>query len=62
ISAFTSAEGMRIRRDGASTDTLPLAGSRDAMSSLAKCLAARWNEAGPAPAEAEEAPPARETI
>ena len=55
--AFTSARGMSIRRDGASVDTLPLAGSRGAISSLAKCLADRWNE-GPAPAEAKEAAPA----
>jgi hypothetical protein len=54
LAAFTSAQGMRIRREGASVDTLPLAGSRDAMSGLAKCLAQRWNEAGPAPAEAKE--------
>lgn len=57
LAAFTSAEGMRIRREGASVDTLPLADSRGAISSLAKCLADRWNEAGAAPAEAE-APPA----
>jgi hypothetical protein len=62
LAAFTSARGMSIRREGASVDTLPLAGSRGAISSLAKCLADRWNEAGPAPAEAEEAPPPDETI
>jgi len=49
---------MSIRRDGADVDTLPLAGSRGAISSLAKCLADRWNEAGPAPAEAKAAAPA----
>ncbi|HEX8379450.1 MAG TPA: hypothetical protein VF619_02735 [Allosphingosinicella sp.] len=57
LAAFTSAEGMRIRRDGASVDTLPLAGSRDAMSSLARCLAQRWKESPPAPAEPKEAAP-----
>ncbi|HLL31960.1 MAG TPA: hypothetical protein VK403_13280 [Allosphingosinicella sp.] len=62
LAAFTSAEGMRIRREGASIDTLPLAGSREAMSSLAKCLAERWNEAAPTPAEAKEAAPADDTI
>jgi hypothetical protein len=58
LSAFTSARGMSIRREGADVDTLSLAGSRGAMSSLAKCLADRWNEAGPAPAVAKDAEPA----
>lgn len=48
LAAFTSAEGMSIRREGTSVDTMPLAGSRGAIASLAKCLAERWNEAGPA--------------
>jgi hypothetical protein len=59
LAAFTSARGMSIRRDGASVDTLPLAGSRVAMASLARCLADRWNDAGQSPMEAaREAPPA----
>ncbi len=63
LAAFTSAQGMSIRRDGASVDTLPLAGSRTAIAGLAKCLADRWNEAGPAPADAREAEaPADDTI
>jgi hypothetical protein len=62
LSAFTSAQGMNIRRDGASVDTLPLAGSRGAISSLAQCLADRWNDAGPAPAESQEAAPADDSI
>ncbi|HEX8127277.1 MAG TPA: hypothetical protein VF548_17005 [Allosphingosinicella sp.] len=57
LAAFTSARGMSIRRDGADVDTLSLAGSRGAMSSLAKCLADRWNEAGPAPADSSEPAP-----
>ncbi|HEU0098749.1 MAG TPA: hypothetical protein VFQ67_08225 [Allosphingosinicella sp.] len=56
LSAFTSAEGMSIRRDGARVDTLPLAGSRHAMADLAKCLSERWNSAAPTPAE--DSPPA----
>lgn len=52
LAAFTSAQGMSIRRDGADVDTLPLAGSRVAMASLARCLSDRWNDSGPAPAEA----------
>ncbi|HYD36534.1 MAG TPA: hypothetical protein VEA60_02905 [Allosphingosinicella sp.] len=53
LAAFTSAEGMSIRRGGADVDTLPLEGSRVAIASLAKCLAERWN--APAP-EAEAKP------
>lgn len=60
LAAFTSAQGMSIRRDGADVDTLPLAGSRGAIADLAKCLADRWNEAGPAPAQASEAAPSKE--
>ena len=58
LAAFTSARGMSIRRDGADVDTLPLAGSRGAIASLAKCLADKWNDAGAAPAESREAAPA----
>jgi hypothetical protein len=57
LAAFTSAQGMSIRRDGMSVDTLPLAGSRGAISSLAQCLADHWN--APAPeGEPNEADPA----
>lgn len=63
LTAFTSARGMSIRRDGADVDTLPLAGSRGAIADLAKCLADRWNEAGPAPADSKEVlPSVDETI
>lgn len=55
LAAFTTARGMSIRRDGADVDTLPLAGSRGAIASLAKCLSDRWNEAGPVPVESEKA-------
>jgi hypothetical protein len=43
LNAFTSAEGMRINQEGRSVDTLPLAGSRRAMTALAQCLAERWS-------------------
>jgi hypothetical protein len=62
LSAFTSARGMSIRREGAGVDTLPLAGSRGAISSLAKCLAEKWNEAAPAATEAKPSEPADESI
>ena len=59
LDAFTSAQGMSIRRDGASVDTLPLEGSRGAISSLAQCIADRWNEPVPT-APGEPKPPALE--
>lgn len=62
LAAFTSAEGMSIRRAGASVDTLPLAGSRAAVASLAQCLADRWNEGTPPAGEPKEAAPAPEAV
>ena len=60
LAAFTSAEGMSIRRDGANVDTLPLAGSRAAVAGLARCLAERWNApAADGPAKESEPPEAR---
>lgn len=49
LEAFSTADGMRIVQDGRSVDTLPLAGGRGAMASLARCLAEKWG--GP-PADA----------
>jgi len=51
LSAFTSARGMRISQGRESFDTLPLAGSRGAMASLAKCLADQWGQTTNAAAE-----------
>jgi hypothetical protein len=62
LAAFTSARGMSIRRAGASVDTLPLVGSRSAMSGLAHCLADRWNVPVATPKESKEAAPADESI
>jgi hypothetical protein len=61
LDAFATAKGMRISQNGRSVDTLPLAGSRGAMSALAKCLANRWSAgqaaaAPDAPDEPEQAP------
>ncbi|MEA3004724.1 MAG: hypothetical protein QOH81_3512 [Sphingomonadales bacterium] len=60
LTAFTSAEGMRISRDGRSVDTLPLAGSRGAIGALAKCLAGKWGAAGAEPdaSDGDDAKPA----
>jgi hypothetical protein len=62
LAAFTSAQGMSIRRAGAGVDTMPLAGSRTAMAGLAQCLADRWNEPAPAAAEAKPEAPAADSI
>ncbi|HEX5184712.1 MAG TPA: hypothetical protein VFW19_16370 [Allosphingosinicella sp.] len=65
LDAFTSAEGMRINQDGRSVDTLPLAGSRRAITALAQCLAARWSSAAarqPDQSDDTEAPAAGTTI
>jgi hypothetical protein len=53
LTAFTSARGMRITQGRESFDTLPLAGSRIAMASLAKCLADQWGQATTAAAQEE---------
>jgi hypothetical protein len=58
MDAFSTARGMRISQEGRSVDTLPLAGSKGAMSSLAKCLADRWSSAEGVEAPAEEEPAA----
>lgn len=55
IDAFASATGMEISRDGDAVDSLPLAGSRDAMASLARCMAEMW-EPGASAAELEKQP------
>ena len=63
LAAFTSARGMKISQGGQSFDTLPLAGSRTAMSSLAKCLAERWSKAAaPAAQESDDEDDKVETI
>jgi len=54
LSAFTSAEGMKISQEGRSVDTLPLAGSRGAMGALAKCLAERWNASAAQPDSSDD--------
>ena len=61
LTAFTSAEGMRISQEGRSVDTLPLAGSRGAMGALAKCLSEHWHSAAAAPDQSgdDDAKPAK---
>lgn len=50
LDALASAKGMAISRDGTAVDHLPLAGSRDALAVLARCMAEFW-AAPRAPAE-----------
>jgi hypothetical protein len=62
LKSFTSSEGMRIRRDGQSVDTLSLAGSRPAIAAFARCLAERWASAPPSAPEARPEPQTGTTI
>jgi hypothetical protein len=55
LDAFASAKGMEISRGGDSVDSLPLAGSREAMSAFATCVSSLWAQA-PARAELEKQP------
>jgi hypothetical protein len=59
MDAFSTAQGMRISRDGKNVDTLPLAGSEGAMSALARCLAERWSKAMTPPRPRMRRPPDR---
>ena len=62
MDAFSTAQGMRISQEGRSVDTLPLAGSEGAMSSLARCLADRWSNAASADADEEAEEDAAEPV
>jgi hypothetical protein len=48
---------MRISQNGRSFDTLPLAGSRTAVTALAKCLAERWSKSDSPQPDATDAEP-----
>lgn len=62
IKEFAGAKGMSIGREGASLDTVSLAGGNGAMSSLARCLGQKWSGSGSSyegqggPIEEEEIP------
>jgi hypothetical protein len=60
MDAFSTAQGMRISQEGQSVDTLSLAGSKGAMSSLAKCLSDHWSDGQAAAAEPQAEPEAPE--
>jgi hypothetical protein len=62
LTAFTSARGMSITKDGRSVDTLPLAGSRTAIAGLARCLAERWNAPAPDAAAKDSPEPGDSTV
>jgi hypothetical protein len=58
LDALASAKGMAISRNGAAMDSLPLAGSREAVSALARCMADLWaSAADSAELEKQPAPP-----
>ena len=42
LESLASAKGLKISRDGAAVDSLPLAGSRDAVAALARCMSELW--------------------
>jgi hypothetical protein len=42
LESLAEARAMKISRDGAAVDSMPLAGSRDAVASLARCIAELW--------------------
>jgi len=42
LESLASAKGLKVSRDGDAVASLPLAGSRDAVSALARCMAAMW--------------------
>ena len=54
MDAFSTAPGMRISQEGKSVDTLSLAGSKGAMTAMARCLSEQWAgaEGGGEPIEA----------
>ena len=56
LESLASAKGLSISRDGDSVDTLPLAGSRDAVASLARCMSELWTS--PAEVVVEKSDPA----
>ncbi|HEY1606507.1 MAG TPA: hypothetical protein VGF77_13020 [Allosphingosinicella sp.] len=59
LDVFTSAEGMRISQDGHKVDTLPLAGSRRAITALAQCLAAHWSSPSAQPDQSDQSDDAK---
>jgi hypothetical protein len=46
LDSLASAKGLKISRDGDAVDSLPLAGSRDAVAALARCMSELWTTPG----------------
>ncbi len=46
LESLASAKGLKISRNGDAVDDLPLAGSRDAVSALARCMSELWATPG----------------
>ena len=57
LESLASARGISISRDGDAVDTLPLAGSRDAVSSLARCMSELWTTPSEVVLEKADRPP-----
>ena len=57
LDSLASARGLSIRRDGDAVDTLPLAGSRDAVASLARCMSELWTVPAEVVVEKADPPP-----
>jgi len=57
LDALVDSKGMEISRDGAATDSLKLAGSREAIAALARCTAELWAEPAEAELDKEDSPP-----
>ncbi len=58
LDSLASAKGMAISRDGAAMDSLSLAGSHEAVTALARCMAELWAEpSGSGELEKQASPP-----
>ena len=63
LDSLASAKGLSISRDGNAVDSLPLAGSRDAVASLARCMSELWATPSDVVLEkADRAPPLGPTV
>lgn len=57
LDSLASARGLKISRDGDSVDSLPLAGSREAVAALATCMSELWTAPSEDVVEKADPPP-----
>ncbi|HEY5722304.1 MAG TPA: hypothetical protein VIT45_08265 [Allosphingosinicella sp.] len=63
LDSLASARGLNISRDGDSVDSLPLAGSREAVAALATCMSELWTSPSEEIVEkTDPAPPSGPTV